>query len=76
MNLIKVLNVNFVCWREGKFVTKWFVGLVFVPAPNQNIDLTYDIQNFMDIGKHAFQYIVPVKSLIVVIVRIVAVSQL
>lgn len=33
---------------EGGFVTKWFIGLVFVRAENVNVDLTFDIQNFTD----------------------------
>lgn len=33
---------------EG-FVTKWFIGLVFVKAENVNVDLTFDIQSFTDI---------------------------
>lgn len=37
-------------FREGQFVTKWFVGLVFKMVPQTNIDLTFDIQNFTDIG--------------------------
>ncbi|XP_074650766.1 poly(A) polymerase beta-like [Tubulanus polymorphus] len=33
---------------EGKFCTKWFVGLHFVEAKNMNIDLTYDISAFVE----------------------------
>lgn len=36
-------------FSEG-FVTKWFIGLVFVKAENVNVDLTFDIQSFTDIG--------------------------
>ena len=32
-------------------MTKWFIGLVFVKAENVNVDLTFDIQNFTDIGR-------------------------
>ncbi len=35
---------------EGPYVTKWFIGLVFVKAENVNIDLTFDIQSFTDTG--------------------------
>ena len=45
--LYNLLSLNF---SEG-FVTKWFIGLVFVKAENVNVDLTFDIQNFTDIGR-------------------------
>ena len=44
-------NVIIICCREGKFITKWFIGLTFVKADNVNVDLTYDIQTFIDQGK-------------------------
>ena len=33
-------------------MTKWFIGLEFVKAENMNmnVDLTYDIKSFMEIG--------------------------
>ena len=31
---------------------KWFVGLSFHNTQSSNIDLTYDIQSFSDIGKY------------------------
>lgn len=36
---------------EGPYITKWFIGLIFIKAENVNIDLTYDIQSFTDTGK-------------------------
>ena len=40
------------CYSEGQFITKWFIGLVFIKAENVNIDLTYDIQSFTDTGTY------------------------
>lgn len=40
-------------FSEG-FVTKWFIGLTFVQPSGYDIDLTYDIQYFCDIGKFSF----------------------
>ncbi|XP_046576505.1 poly(A) polymerase gamma-like [Haliotis rubra] len=34
---------------EGKFMCKWFIGLVFNNTPSANIDLTFDIQSFSDV---------------------------
>ncbi|ELU07731.1 hypothetical protein CAPTEDRAFT_223399 [Capitella teleta] len=34
---------------ESPYIAKWFVGLIFKTGTQTNIDLTYDIQNFMDI---------------------------
>jgi len=34
---------------DGRYCTKWFIGLIFVKAENVNVDLTFDIQNFTDI---------------------------
>ena len=30
---------------------KWFIGLAFNKVENQNVDLTFDIQSFTNIGK-------------------------
>lgn len=34
--------------EEDGHISEWFIGLVFVKADNVNVDLTYDIQTFMD----------------------------
>ena len=39
-------------FSENKFVTHWFIGLEFAKSDGiKNVDLTYDIQSFTDIGK-------------------------
>lgn len=38
-------------FSEGEFVSKWFIGLMFTKSEGVNINLTYDIQNFTDIGR-------------------------
>ena len=48
----KIILVTYLFYSEGQFITKWFIGLVFIKAENVNIDLTYDIQSFTDTGKH------------------------
>ena len=43
----------FLC-REGsgRLVTHWFVGLEFAKSDGiKNVDLTYDIQSFTDLGQ-------------------------
>jgi len=38
--------------ENNKVVTHWFVGLEFAKSDGiKNVDLTYDIQSFTDIGK-------------------------
>ncbi len=39
---------------EGPYVSRWFIGLIFVKAENVNVDLTYDIQSFADTGNYTF----------------------
>ncbi|XP_050405293.1 poly(A) polymerase type 3 isoform X1 [Patella vulgata] len=34
---------------EGKYMCKWFIGLLFIDTKSANIDLTFDIQSFSDI---------------------------
>ena len=46
----KIIFVAYLFYSEGQFLTKWFIGLVFIKAENVNIDLTYDIQSFTDTG--------------------------
>jgi len=37
---------------ENKFVTHWFIGLEFAKSDGiKNVDLTYDIQSFTDLGE-------------------------
>lgn len=33
---------------DGQYMCKWFIGLAFNKVENQNIDLTYDIQSFIN----------------------------
>jgi len=40
-------------FSEGEFVSKWFIGLMFTKSEGVNVNLTYDIQNFTDIGNFA-----------------------
>jgi len=42
-----------VCSSDGvKLVTHWFVGLEFAKSDGiKNVDLTYDIQSFTDLGR-------------------------
>ena len=40
-----------VCFSEGQYLCKWFIGLVFHSTQTANIDLTYDIQSFSDAGQ-------------------------
>jgi len=39
-------------YSENKFVTHWFLGLEFAKSDGiKNVDLTYDIQSFTDLGE-------------------------
>jgi len=39
-------------FSENKFVTHWFIGLEFAKSDGiKNVDLTYDIQSFTDLGE-------------------------
>jgi len=38
-------------FSENKFITHWFIGLEFAKSDGiKNVDLTYDIQRFTDLG--------------------------
>jgi len=39
-------------FSENRFVTHWFIGLEFAKSDGiKNVDLTYDIQSFTDLGE-------------------------
>ena len=42
---------NILYFSENEFMCKWFIGLAFNKVENQNVDLTFDIQSFTNIGK-------------------------
>lgn len=50
INFDEMLSLCF-DFSEGEFVSKWFIGLMFTKSEGVNINLTYDIQNFTDIGR-------------------------
>ena len=37
---------------------KWFIGLAFNKVENQNVDLTFDIQSFTNIGNITFYIVI------------------
>ena len=59
MNLSLITSLRITSFRlfiilffsEGKYVSKWFVGLDFNKMEGMNIDLTSDIQSFVENGK-------------------------
>ena len=51
------INYGVFFHREGEFLTKWMIGLVFVRKEGVSIDLTYDIQNFIDTGKMSIKHV-------------------
>ncbi|XP_058790220.1 poly(A) polymerase type 3 [Phymastichus coffea] len=59
--LITLAHINPECFpplspEAGKHISMWFIGLTFKKGENLNIDLTYDIRNFVDtIERHAEQ---------------------
>ena len=50
--IINVISCLRLVFSDPIHLTRWVIGLEFVKAENVNVDLTYDIQNFTDIGKH------------------------
>jgi len=39
-------------FSENRIVTHWFIGLEFAKSDGiKNVDLTYDIQSFTDLGE-------------------------
>jgi poly(A) polymerase len=58
---ITLAHVNPECFPQlepepDKFCTIWFIGLVFAKTENLSVDLTYDIQSFIDsVHRHAIQ---------------------
>ena len=47
----QVAEEMLLCFSEGQYLCKWFIGLVFHNTQTANIDLTYDIQSFSDAGQ-------------------------
>ena len=50
----QVAEEMLLCFSEGQYLCKWFIGLVFHNTQTANIDLTYDIQSFSDAGQLVF----------------------
>ena len=49
ITLFRLFIIQF--FSEGKYVSEWFVGLDFNKMEGMNIDLTSDIQSFVEDGK-------------------------
>lgn len=45
-------------FSENEFMCKWFIGLAFNKVENQNVDLTFDIQSFTNIGNVIFYIVI------------------
>lgn len=50
-----LFGVLIIFYSDG-YKRRWFIGLTFVKQHGLDIDLTYDIQSFCDIGEYQFSF--------------------